>query len=95
MALKIRLRQQGCKNHRTYRLVVIDSRQARDGQYVEALGWYNPRAAKVDQELSINANRVRHWIACGAQMSEKAHALVKRAAPEAVACGCHSSCMGK
>jgi small subunit ribosomal protein S16 len=42
MALKIRLRQQGRKNRQTYRLVVTDIRNPRDGKYLEMIGWYNP-----------------------------------------------------
>lgn len=82
MALKIRLRQQGRTNHHVFRLVVIDSRQARDGRYVEALGWYNPRAMQQEQTMAVKPDRVQHWIACGAELSEKAEALLLQAAPE-------------
>ncbi len=80
MALKIRLRQQGRTNRKTYRLVVIDSRTPRDGKYVENLGWYNPFCT--DADASIDGERTLHWVKQGAVLSETASALVKRFAPE-------------
>lgn len=82
MALKIRLRQQGRTNHHVYRIVVIDSRQARDGRYIESLGWYNPRARNEDQVLSVKPDRVQHWVQCGAEVTEKTLALLEQSAPE-------------
>jgi small subunit ribosomal protein S16 len=84
MALKIRLRQQGRTNHHVYRLVVMDSRQARDGRYVECLGWYNPHARDESQVMAIKSDRIQHWISCGAEVTEKAAALLKKGAPEVV-----------
>lgn len=82
MALKIRLRQQGRTNHHVYRLVVMDSRQARDGKYVELLGWYNPRGNTPEQTVGVKPDRIQHWIGCGAEVTEKVEALLKEAAPE-------------
>lgn len=81
MAVKIRLRVQGRKNRPFYRLVAADSRSPRDGRYLESLGWYNPLDPKEENQLSIKAERVTHWIQAGAQMSEKAEALIRRGAP--------------
>ncbi|MEM8629270.1 MAG: 30S ribosomal protein S16 [Chlamydiota bacterium] len=79
MALMIRLRQQGNRNRHTYRLVLMEKRAPRDGAYKALLGWYNP-ALKEDTHL--HKEQIAHWLNLGAQISEKAKALVKRAAPE-------------
>ncbi len=84
MALKIRLRQQGRTNHACYRLVVTDSRTRRDGRYVEVLGWYDPHIAEEEKSLSIKEDRIQFWIDQGAQMTEKAEALVARSAPKII-----------
>lgn len=84
MALAIRLRQQGRKNHAFYRVVVMDERSRRDGKYLEALGWYNPYETKEELELSINADRIQHWLNVGAQMTQSVANLVQRAAPSLI-----------
>lgn len=84
MAVKIRLRQQGRKNLSTYRLVVIDSRNKRDGKYVESLGWYNPIEESTEKKLLINEERILHWVNQGAILTEKAKALVAQAAPQLI-----------
>lgn len=82
MALMIRLRQQGRKNQLGYRIVVTDGRRKRDGEYVEAVGTYNPQDDHEDRHLTLDTERVRHWIDMGASVTEKAEALIKRKAPE-------------
>jgi len=82
MALMIRLRQQGRSNAQTYRLVVTDKKNPRDGKYIEKLGWYNP--LRNEQSLSVESEKVQFWLDRGAEMSEKAKALIKRAAPEVI-----------
>lgn len=84
MGLKIRFRRQGRTNLPTYRLVVTDCRTKRDGKYLEALGWYNPTATKAEDNLSIKADRIAHWLAQGAEITERAKAIVKREAPEVI-----------
>ena len=79
----IRLRQQGCTNNQTYRLVVIDKRAPRDGKYIEKLGWYNPFAGE-EKNLFIQPERVEFWLGQGAQMSEKAKMLIKRFSPNVI-----------
>ncbi len=81
MTLKIRLRKQGRKNRPFYRLVLADIRSPRDGKYQEMLGWYNPFGEEQEQNAVVHADRVAHWLGEGAQMSEKAEALIKRSAP--------------
>jgi small subunit ribosomal protein S16 len=80
MALKIRLRQQGRANRQTYRLVVTDIRNPRDGKYLEMIGWYNPYSATVDSV--VNTERVNFWVAQGAQITPSAQALISRIAPD-------------
>ena len=84
MALKIRLRQQGRNNRPFYRLVLTDVRSPRDGKYQEALGWYNPFEAELDKSLSVNAERVQHWLNQGAEISARAQSLVVKVAPAVI-----------
>ncbi|MGD2168620.1 MAG: 30S ribosomal protein S16 [Chlamydiota bacterium] len=83
MALMIRLRQQGRTNRQTYRLVVTDKKNPRDGKYIEMLGWYNPHEEN-EKNLFIDADKVQLWLDKGAIMTPKAHALVKQSSPDLV-----------
>lgn len=82
MALKIRLRQQGCNNRQTFRVVVTDVRSKRDGKYVEKLGWYLPEQA--ENNCSIDAERLAYWLSQGAEMSDQVESLAKSAAPAVI-----------
>lgn len=82
MALKIRLRQQGRKNRQTFRLVVTDIRNPRDGKYLEMLGWYNPFSNAKDSQIDLD--RIRYWVGQGAELSECAQDLIERNAPDAM-----------
>lgn len=82
MAVKIRMRQQGRKNRQTFRLVVTDIRNPRDGKYVETLGSYDPH--KKEKNLTVNAERLSYWLDKGAELSESAERLVKGVAPEVI-----------
>lgn len=79
MALKIRLRQQGCKNRQTYRVVVADARTRRDGKYVEKLGWYLPYLT--ENNCSLDEARMSYWLEQGAEMSDQVKALAAKTAP--------------
>ena len=68
MAVKIRLTRMGAKKAPFYRIVATDSRKARDGQYIEQVGYYNPVAEPA--ELKIDAEIAKKWLACGAQPTE-------------------------
>ncbi len=83
MALTIRMRQQGANSRQRFRLVVTDSRNPRDGKYLEMIGWYNPFGAD-DKNYFIDVPRVEYWLANGAQISDRVKSLVKRFAPEVV-----------
>lgn len=82
MALKIRLRQQGRKNRRMYRLVVADDKAKRDGKYVESLGWYNPHETSLDKQLFVDAVKTEEWLGKGAQLTDSSRSLVAKGAPE-------------
>lgn len=72
MALAIRLARGGAKKRPYYRIVVADSRSPRDGRFIEKLGTYNPLLAKDSPErVKIDAERVSHWLAVGAQPSDR------------------------
>ncbi len=74
MAVKIRLTRMGDKKAPFYRMVVADSRCARDGKYIENLGTYNP--LKEPFELNLNKERVAYWLGVGATPTETAKELL-------------------
>ena len=77
MATKIRLKRIGRRNRPFYRMVVMDSRSRRDGAAIEELGWYNP--IDVERSFSLNEERIIHWLKDGAQTTDAAHKLLRRA----------------
>ena len=77
---KIRLSRTGAKKRPFYHVVVADSRRSRDGRYIEKVGYYNPRATGGEARLTLDTARVDHWVAQGAQTSERVSKLVKEAA---------------
>ena len=74
--LVIRLRRAGSKNRQFYRVVVTESRSARDGRFVEVLGHYNPRTKP--ETLVLNQERVAHWVKAGATPSDTVRTLIDR-----------------
>lgn len=68
MAVKMRLTRMGDKKSPFYRIVVADSRKARDGEYVDLVGTYNPLANP--EEVKIDAEKAKKWIANGAQPTD-------------------------
>jgi small subunit ribosomal protein S16 len=68
MAVRIRLTRVGATKQPTYRVVVADSRSARDGRSIETIGHYNPRSEPA--EISIDAEKAKQWLAQGAQPSD-------------------------
>ena len=75
--LRIRLRRVGKKGQAYYRVVVADQRFPRDGRFLESLGAYNPHGDPPTSDL--NADRARHWLEQGAQPSEAAEKILRRA----------------
>ena len=76
MAVVIRLQRAGARNAPFYRVVVCDSRRARDGRFIEKLGYYNPRTDPV--ELLLETPRIQEWVGKGARLSETVTRLLKR-----------------
>jgi small subunit ribosomal protein S16 len=74
--LVIRLRRTGSKKRPFFRVVVTDSRTARDSSFVEVLGHYNPRTNP--ESLDLNRERLDHWIKAGAVPSDTVRTLVAR-----------------
>ena len=81
----IRLARGGAKKRPFYNLVVTDSRNRRDGRFVERIGFYNPVAQGNEQRVQINTDRVQHWVGVGAQMTEKVDQLYRDAVKAAKA----------
>lgn len=85
----IRLARGGSKKRPFYHLTVADSRKARNGRFIERIGFFNPVATGGEVRLSVNQERVNYWISQGAQPSERVAQLIKKAeaveAPEAAA----------
>jgi small subunit ribosomal protein S16 len=81
--VRIRLRRVGRKNAPVFRIVVADSESPRDGRFIEVIGQYSPREAAADGSgkgrLSIEAERVQHWLDVGAQPSDTVRSLLRRA----------------
>ena len=72
MAVAIRLSRGGSKKRPYYRIVVADSRNARDGRFIEKVGTYNPLLAKDSPErVKLDADRISHWLSVGAQPSDR------------------------
>src|SRR6059058_649988 len=72
MAVAIRLSRGGSKKRPYYRIVVADSRNARDGRFIEKVGVYNPLLAKDSPErVKLDADRIGHWLSVGAQPSDR------------------------
>ena len=74
--VKIRMKRMGMKKEPFYRIVVIDSCNARDGRAIEELGYYNPVSDPV--ELKINDERAKYWLGVGAQPSDTVRGLLKK-----------------
>ncbi|MBQ7578957.1 MAG: 30S ribosomal protein S16 [Clostridia bacterium] len=77
MAVKIRLTRMGDKKSPFYRIVVADSRKARDGEYVDLLGTFNPLTSP--EEIKVDAAKAEDWLKKGAQPTDTAKALLVKA----------------
>ena len=80
--VKIRLSRTGAKKKPFYHIVVSDGRKSRDGRSIERLGFFNPVARGGEHRLRINRERVDHWLANGAQATERVAALLKETPAE-------------
>jgi small subunit ribosomal protein S16 len=73
----IRLSRGGSKKRPFYHLTVTNSRSARNGRFIERIGFFNPVARGQEERLRIDADRLQHWVGQGAQLSERVEQLVK------------------
>jgi small subunit ribosomal protein S16 len=80
----IRLARGGAKKRPFYNIVVADSRERRDGRYLERVGFYNPMAAGGEESLRVVFDRVNYWQGVGAQASDTVLRLLGQAKKKAV-----------
>jgi small subunit ribosomal protein S16 len=80
MAVRIRLRRDGAKKRPFYHLVAADCRRARNGRFIEQLGYYNPIVpADSESKVVLKEDRIRYWLSVGASPSDTAAALLRKA----------------
>ncbi|HDY82954.1 MAG TPA: 30S ribosomal protein S16 [Halieaceae bacterium] len=76
----IRLARGGSKKRPFYHLTVTDSRNARNGRFIERVGFFNPLARGQEERLRVDNDRIEYWRGQGAQLSDRVAKLVKDAA---------------
>ena len=74
----IRLARSGAKKRPFFNMMVADSRNRRDGRYIERVGFYNPIATEKEEGLRLSLERISYWKERGAQLSDTVAGLVKR-----------------
>ncbi|MBL1376873.1 30S ribosomal protein S16 [Zobellella iuensis] len=79
----IRLQRGGAKKRPFYQVVVADSRYARDGRFIERVGFFNPIATGQAEKLRLDLERINHWVGQGANVSDRVAKLIKDAAKAA------------
>jgi small subunit ribosomal protein S16 len=79
MAVQIRLSRQGAKKQPNYLVVAVDSAKKRDGEYLEKLGQYFPKAAD-KEKFKVNLEAIKAWQAKGAQTTQTVGQLIKKLA---------------
>ena len=67
----IRLSRAGSKKRPYYHITVADKREARDGRFIERIGFYNPNARGADEGIRLDVERMDYWIRQGAQASDR------------------------
>lgn len=78
--VSIRLSRGGSKKRPFYHLAVTDSRNARDGRFIERIGFFNPVARGQEERLRVDQDRASFWLGRGAQASDRVSKLLKEAA---------------
>ncbi|MCF6765447.1 30S ribosomal protein S16 [Thiotrichales bacterium 19S3-7] len=73
----IRLARGGSKKRPFYRVVVADSRNPRDGRFIERVGFFNPVASGREERVRLEFDRIDHWVSKGAKMSDRVANIVK------------------
>ena len=82
MSVKLRLTRFGRLNHPTYRICAAESRFKRDGRVIETLGYYLPKHPRADEQVSLNADRIKYWLSVGAQPSDTVASMIRKAGIE-------------
>ncbi|QJC38305.1 30S ribosomal protein S16 [Enterobacteriaceae endosymbiont of Donacia marginata] len=78
--IKIRLSRKGIKKKPFYKIIVTDSRNSRDGRFIEKLGYFNPFNSKKNSKkkiITFNKDRINFWLSKGAILSKRVHSLIK------------------
>lgn len=81
--LAIRLARGGSKKRPFYHIVATDSRNARDGRFIENLGFFNPSPRGQEEEVRIDMERYNYWVSVGGQASDRVKSLVKQLSKKA------------
>lgn len=81
----IRLTRGGAKKNPFYHVVVTDSRNSRDGRFIERVGFFKPKAASNEESLRLSQDRIDYWVKQGAKTSDRVAQLVKEYAKKAPA----------
>ncbi len=76
--VKIRLSRGGSKKRPFYTILVADQRRSNTGRFIERIGFFNPVAHGDEPGLSLDTERLEHWLTRGAQMSDRVNALYKQ-----------------
>jgi len=76
----IRFARGGSKKRPFYHVTVADSRNARNGRFIERVGFFNPVARGQEERLRLDNDRINHWVGQGAQLSDRVAQLIKEAA---------------
>jgi small subunit ribosomal protein S16 len=79
----IRLSRGGAKKRPFFNIVVSDSRERRDGRFIERVGFYNPVASGGEEPLRVSHERISYWTSKGAQLSDTVSRLVAQSKPAA------------
>jgi len=74
--VKLRLHRMGSKNNPFYRIVAVDSRKKRDGQYIESVGYYNPVPEVAD--IKVDTEKAIKWLSVGAKPSDTVRSIFKK-----------------
>lgn len=74
----IRLSRSGAKKRPFYKITVADSRNPRDGRFIEHVGFFNPIARGAEEALRVDMDRVDYWVGKGAQPTDRVKQLVKQ-----------------
>jgi len=83
MAVAIRLKREGARNHPHYKIVVADQRMPRDGRFIEILGTYDPK--KAGENFNVDLARAEYWVGVGARPSQTVGSIIAKAKKKAVA----------